>query len=222
MSDRGKKVLDIKWEHEGVEIVIPVKAFTKYDDKTGRDGMIFRASFKDAGIEESSSDINVIKQAIEKKLREWYSVDWTLHLLVTIDGEGRGHKGASFNVKFETEFYACGKDVRGEMRCMRVPRPDKIGNPEHVNVGRWAGESPRSGLPETGKKIRGRYGYDGAGGVTRALVKATPENVKAADDFVKAMERLLENMHDYFAPDKIELTLANAGQLLLPAPKAAK
>ena len=220
MSNRGKKVLDITWEHEGVTIKIPVKAFTERDSETGKDKMVFRAEWKDAGIEEKSTDINVIKQNVEKKLKEWYTIDWTLHLLVTVDGSDHGYRGASFNIGFKTEFCVIGKDSRGTTRSMCVPHPEKLpASPEHVNVTRWAGENPFDGLPKTGKQVKDTYGHTGKHGTTTALVKATPENVLAADNFVKAMERLLLNMHDYFSPEKVELTLAKASQMLLPAPK---
>ena len=218
MSERGKKVLDIDWEHEGVRIKIPVKAFTNGEKMT------FRASHAEAGIDEESPDINVIRQAIEKKLREWYKLDWTLYMLVTISGDDASHKGHSFNVKFETEFYVIGTDVRGTERYMRVPQPHEIpASPEHVNVTRWSGEHPCDGRPKTGKCIKGKWDYGRSKhGITTALVKATPENVRAADNFVKAMERLLLNMHDFFSPEKVLLTFAGASQLLLPAQKIEK
>ena len=51
--------------------------------------------------------------------------------------------------------------------------------------------------------------------MTKALVRATPANVKAADNFTEAMEILLGKMHHHFSPKRIEKLLAKSGKLLL-------
>jgi len=221
MNSRGKKVLDIKWEHEGVEIVVPVKAYTGNDSHSGLSKMYFGAVYEPAGIDEEDPDINKIKTAVEAKLKSWYSVKWDLWMLVEVGGGDRGHNSTDFNVKFEVTFYVIGIDSQGKERHMRIPRPEKIEKWKDVNPTRWGGEQPRSGRPEIQNKgdKRSGHSYDRSD-ETSALVPATPENVAAVDKFTSAMEKLLDNMHGHFSQPNVMLTLSRVADLLLPAPKA--
>lgn len=220
MNRRGKKVLDIDWESEGVKIRVPVKAFEKKNWNTDEIQMIFRATFPDAGIDVENTDINVIRKEIIEKLDQWYKISWELFFRVEVDGGDSGHGDTKFSVEFEMDFFVVGKDSRGTIRHMRIPRPDEKdirnfnGKPTQ-----WSGEQPQDGMPQTGTDLRkDSYGLHRGHELTRALVKATPENVKAADQFVVAMKGLLDKMHHHFAPGRIEALLQNTA-LLLPAPK---
>jgi hypothetical protein len=222
---RGRKVFDIEWSRHNITLKIPVKAIPSHDYTTGKNGLTFEAVFADAGIDERNTDINKLKESVFEKLDRWYSIDWDLYFLVTVNG-GESDYGCTrlenrtfnrFRIEFEVEFYVVGKDMRGVVRHMRIPRPEKIADFKDT---RWAGENPRDGLPET-RKFAASKVY-GASKDTRALVKATPGNVAAADRFLATMADLLKKMHDHFSPDVIERTLARASQLLLPAPKGSK
>jgi hypothetical protein len=217
---RGRKVFDIEWHRHNVTLKIPVKAIPSHDYTTGKNGLTFEAVFVDAGIDERNTDINKLRESVCGKLDRWYSIEWDLYFLVTVGGGESGYGGkmfSEFKIDFEVEFYVVGKDVRGQVRHMRIPRPEKIADFKDT---RWAGESPHDGWPETWKSVPGAT--HGSRRDTRALVKATPENVAAADRFLVAMADLLRRMHDHFAPDMIERTLARASQFLLPAPKGPK
>lgn len=223
MNSRGKKILDIEWKREGLEIKVPVKAYerTDYgpnDDKNYRDGKImkFRAEFKDAGIDVEDTDINKVRKTVMEALDSWYSIKWDLYFMVEISGGRNGQEGNKYKVEFEIEFYVVGKDCRGVDRYMRIPRP----KPEEIRnfsqkFTHWSGEAPHDGTLDVGHK-KGEYGNREA--ITRSIVRATPANVAAADQFIVAMEGLLGKMHHHFAPERIEALLQNTA-LLLPAPK---
>jgi hypothetical protein len=224
VNSRGKKVLDIEWERKGVKVKIPVKAFEKMNYETDKKEMIFRAEYPDAGIDVSSTDINVIRNEIIEKLDHWYTIRWELFFLVTIDGGLSGQAKAKFDVEYDVEFYVVGKDSMGKTRHMRIPRPepDMIRNFDGKPT-QWGGEQPQEGEPETGVDLRkkadsGRYYLGNRNKLTKALVKATPETVQAADQFIEALRCLLDRMHHHFAPERIEALLQNTA-LLLPAPK---
>lgn len=220
MNTRGRKILDIEWSRQGTSIKVPVKAFEKYDyehTSETKDSriMTFRATHKEAGIDVENTDINKVRNAVLEALDAWYSVKWKLYFLVTIGGGRTGQEGLKFDVDFEMEFYVLGKDCTGKDRRMRIPRPkpEQIANFDSKNFTRWGLEESSEGTPVVGK-IKGHYGEE----KTRALVKATTENVEAADRFMLSMNALLEKMHHHFAPERIERLLANVGNLL-PAPK---
>jgi hypothetical protein len=226
MNSRGKKVLDIEWKREGLEIKVPVKAFYKTDYNTSEKNMVFRATYPDAGIDLEGADINVIRRSVVEKLDEWYTVKWELFFVVEIDGGPSGHGKNQFNIEFDMEFFVVGKDSRGKTRHMRIPRPSEKeiakfdGKPTQ-----WGGEQPKDGEPETGTNLRekgdhnsSRYYHGERAKLTRSLVRATPANVAAADQFTCAMQTLLDKMHHHFAPERIEALLQNTA-LLLPAPK---
>lgn len=220
MNSRGKKVVDIEWKHEGVTIKVPVKAYmSKNLNGTFQDTEImkFRAEYKEAGVEVEGTDINKVREAVIEALDSWYKIKWELYFGVEVSGGRSGQEGLGRSVTFKIEFYVIGKDVRGQQRYMRIPRPDieqiKKFNGEPTQ---WGGVHPEDGMPELGEKMKESiYRSDT---MTRSLVKATPENVAAAEQFMKAMDALLEKMHHHFAPGRIEKLLQNTA-LLLPAPK---
>lgn len=221
MNSRGKKILDIEWKREGLDIKVPVKAYDRtafstveYETREGKI-MKFRAEFPEAGIDIEDTDINKVRKQVLDALDAWYTVKWELYFMVEISGGRSGQEGGEHKVEFEMEFYVLGQDCRGNKRHMRIPRPkpDQI---EDFNgkFTRWSGQSPQDGELHVGEKISGHFSSKS----TRSLVKATTENVAAADQFMVAMESLLEKMHYHFSPHRIEKLLKNTA-LLLPAPK---
>ncbi len=214
MRKRGKKLLDIEWKKQGVSLKIPVRAVTEYDHDKREDVMSFYVDHEDPQIKVHDTDINVVRKAVLSKIDAWYSVDWEIWLMVRVAGEkGPGDEQVGeVYIKFEMEFFAIGKDVRGKTLHVTIPRPERfdkpIGKPKIEPV-RFGGHQPKDGLPSTGKNREYGYCY------TQALVRATPENVKAADSFVDAMGALLEKMHHHFHPKRIEKLLGKAGQILL-------
>lgn len=213
MGKRGeRKILEIAWNREGVEIKVPVKMVTKEDRETGKDAVTFLAQYPEAGVDVWGTDINAVREEVFKKLDEWYTVEWDLYFLVTVSGGKRGHCDR-FEVVYEYEFYVIGKDIRGNTRHMRIPRPDKIEDFEKKKkITRWSGVQPCEGMPEVGGKIADKWSYGGVR--TSALVKATPENVAAADRFMAALQELLEKMHHYFAPENVDRLLGHLTNLL--------
>lgn len=213
----GRKILDISWEKNGVEIKVPVKAITKEDFHTGKEEMTFRAIHEPSGLDVTNRDINLIREEVLKALDAWYSIQWELFFMVEVSGGDRGHGGYLFEIGFELEFFLVGKDSMGNARHLRIPRPEDVSvDPKEMT--HWAGESARGGLPETGKKCAEKW----RGGrllSTRSLVRATAANVDAADRFVAAMAGLLARMHEHFAPNRIEQLLERAANLL-PAPSS--
>lgn len=229
MSSRGKKVMDIEWKREDVTIKVPVKAYTRSDfdsESKSRDGKImkFQAEYPDAGILVEGSDINKVRSEVIDKLDQWYTISWELYFRVTIDGGNHGHSGTKFVVNYELEFLVMGKDSRGQIRWMPIPRPkdSEIESFDGKTFTRW-NEKPRDGKPDTGINLRQKdtFQYGKKEALTKALVKATLENVRAAEQFALAMQSLLDKMHHHFAPDQIEKLLQNVG-MLLPAPKPLK
>lgn len=217
MSIRGRKVFDIEWSKEGVSLKIPVKAVTRKDYVTGKEIMEFEASYPEAGVSERGPDINVVKEAVIKKLDEWYTIKWELYFTIEICG-GRGYPSEGCEIRYEMDFRLIGKDCRGHIRHLRVPRPENLNDVEFT---RYSGQTPSDGMPKTFGKKDGKNTNCGGWPRTCSLVKATPENVAASDKFVAAMEELLEKMHTHFAPDRVEKMLSGASNLL-PGPKAAK
>jgi hypothetical protein len=224
MNSRGKKVLDIEWKREGLEIKVPVKAFYKTNYATSEKDMVFRALYPDAGIDLEGADINVIRRSVVELLDEWYTVKWELFFVVEIDGGASGQGKNQFNIEFDMEFFVVGKDSRGKTRHMRIPRPtEKEISVFNGKPTQWGGEQPQDGEPKTGTSLRkdqdsGRSYYGNQNELTRSLVRATTESVRAADQFVVSMQALLGKMHHHFAPERIEALLQNTA-LLLPAPK---
>lgn len=210
----GKKVFDIEWQKDGLEIKVPVKVHTEMDFEKGGDVMKFSAEYPEAGIREEGTDINAVRSAVLEKLDSWYSVKWELYLLITIEGGDNGYGCTKFQIEFEMEFYVVGTDSMGKIRHMRVPRPESLEMKDGKCGTRWAVEHPSEGWPKTFEKESGSY-YRKP--LTRSIVRATPENVAAADKFVAAMRALLEQMHTHFSPAKVESMLARAMHLL-PAP----
>lgn len=212
MRKRGKKILDIKWEKDGVKLKIPVHAVTDYDSDKCEDVMRFTASRENPPIDVQNTDINVVRKAVLSALNDWYSVRWEIWMMVTISGgwTSQGFRGEGCKVICETEFYAIGEDVRGKTRHMRIPKPKQFDKLDKEPM-RWSGSMPMDGLPETGEELDGHFD----GNETKSLVRATVENVSAAEGFVEAMEKLLAKMHHHFSPKRIEKLLAKSGQLLL-------
>lgn len=211
MNRRGKKVLDIEWEREGIKLKIPVRAHMVRDYGKSEDVMTFKADREDPPIHVENSDINVVRKAVLAELDAWYSITWEAWFMVTISGGSRGQAGG-FEVNFGMTFYAIGKDVRGTTRHMTIPRPERFDKPNE-RLTKWGGETPKDGMPETGENLKGDSYYSRSR--TKALVKATLENVKAADSFIEAMEALLGKMHHHFSPERIEKLLAKSGKMLL-------
>lgn len=211
MNSRGKKVLDIEWEREGIKLKIPVRAHMVRDYGKSEDVMTFKANSEDPPVRVENSDINVVRKSVIAELDAWYSVAWEVWFMVTISGGREGQKGG-FDIDFGMTFYAIGKDVRGTTRHMTIPRPERFDKPKE-RLTRWGGETPQDGMPETGESLDG-YSYHSPK-KTKALVRATPENVKAADGFIEAMEALLGKMHHHFSPKRIEKLLAKSGKMLL-------
>ena len=212
----GRKVFDIEWEKEGHKIKVPVRMKVEEDNVTGEDKMTFRAVYKEADIEESHTDANELRKAVTEKLDLWYTVDWELWFRVTIDGNGDGAGQSSFSISYTMEFYLIGKDCKGEERHLKIPRPDDL-DIKKTKPPRWGGRghAVHSGRPETGEvdeeNRRWRYGNESQ---TKSLVKATPQNVAASDNFIKSMEQLLDKMHHHFAPQRIERLLARTSNIL--------
>ena len=226
MSSRGKKVMDIEWKRDDVVIKVPVKAFTRSDwdsESKSRDGKImkFQAEYPDAGILVEDSDINKVRSEVIDKLDQWYTISWELYFRVTIDGGDHGQSSTKFTVNYELEFLVMGKDSRGQIRWMPIPRPkdSEIATFDGKAFTRW-NEKPRDGQPDTGVNLREKdtFQYGRKEALTKALVRATSENVKAAEQFTEALKSLLKKMHHHFAPERIENLLQNVG-MLLPAPK---
>lgn len=215
MRRRGKKLLDIEWERQGVKLKIPVRAVTEHDDDKHEEVMSFYVSHENPPIQVSDTDINVVRKAVLAELDAWYSVDWEIWLMIRISGAKvlGGHQAGEMDIGFQTEFYAIGKDVRGKTRHMRIPKPERFDKP-NKNPMRWGGSTPMDGLPDTGEKM-GRLDRRSSGGWTKSLVKATPANVAAADSFIEAMDALLEKMHHHFSPKRVEKLLAKSGKMLL-------
>ncbi len=208
MRKRGKKVLEIEWQKQGVKLKIPVRAVTDHDHDKHENVMSFWATSENPPINVQNTDINVVRKTVLAELDAWYSVDWEIWLMVNISGEKES--GGSTDIGFEMEFYAIGKDVRGKTRNMRIPRPKRLDKPNKDPM-RFSHCHPMDGLPSTGEKVGGFHSI----GTTKALVKATPANVKAADSFIEAMAALLEKMHHHFSPKRIEKLLGKAGKMLL-------
>ena len=225
MNSRGKKVMDIEWSNEGVTLKIPVKAyaasFVNGVYLEGK-GMKFRAEYKEAGIDLEDTDINKLQKAVKDALDQWYTITWELFFLVTIDGGDYGYGKTKFSVEYEVEFFVVGKDSRGKVRHMRIPRPkdEDIAN-FNGKPTQWGLEKPVDGEPQVGVDLRranDKFAHQNTKPLTKALVRATPESVRAAEQFAQALQSLLAKMHHHFAPDKIEALLKNTS-LLLPAPK---
>ncbi len=221
MNSRGKKVLDVEWKGDGITIKVPVKAYmSKSLNGTWQDTEImkFRAEYKDAGVDVEGTDINKVRDEVIAALSSWYTIKWELYFGVEISGGPSGQEGLGRSIHFKMEFYVIGKDVRGKQRHMRIPRPDlKQIKSFDGKPTQWGGVEPVDGMPEIGERMRQEASYR-RDATTRSLVRATPENVAAAEHFMGAMDALLEKMHHHFAPDRIEQLLQNVG-MLLPAPK---
>jgi len=211
MSTRGKKILDIDWEKDGVKIKVPVKTFERRNRATDKPEMYFRATFGEAGLDVESTDINVIRQQVTEKLDTWYTVDWKLYMMVEVGGGRSKNDNSSISVSFETEFYAIGTDSRGRVLRIVIPKPTDF--TDQKNFRRWWGRTPMEGMPDTGGKIKDNFGH--LNPTTRSLVPATPENVAAADNFKVALEALLDKMHHHFAPERVEAILARGAGLFL-------
>ena len=219
MSTRGKKILDIDWEKDGVKVKVPVKTFERENRTTGKPEMYFRATFGEADLDVESTDINVIRQQVTEKLDAWYTVDWKLYMMVTVNGGRAKNDGSKIEVSFETEFYAIGTDSRGKVLRLAIPEPKDFTSQKDFK--RWWGRTPMEGMPDTGEKIKDNF--DHYNPTTRSLVPATPENVAAADNFKKALEALLGKMHHHFAPERVAAILAKgAGLFLLGNSEAAR
>lgn len=215
MNSRGKKVLDVDWKKDGVEIRVPVKAFERNNFETGVREMYFRAVHEESGLDVDSTDINVVKQKIVEYLNVWYTVDWSLYMLVEVEERHTSHGSTGACVMFSFQFYVVGTDCRGKKRYMNIPRPENVAKFDPKDFTCWGGAKPKDEPPTTGEKTVTRFGGRPA---TCSLIPATSENVAAADQFVKSMGALIEKMHHHFSPKQIDKMLASPG-LLLPAPK---
>lgn len=211
----GRKVFDIEWEKEGTKIKVPVRVKLEMDHVTDEEKMTFRAIHKEADVDEKHTDANELRKAVIEKLDVWYTVDWELWFRVSIDGSGDGAGKSCFSISYGMEFFLIGKDCRGEERHIKIPRPDDLDIKKKTPT-RWGGHGGmvESGRPETGepdKERRWEYGNESR---TQSLVRATPANVAAGDNFIKSLEKLLDKMHHHFAPSRIERLLARTSNML--------
>jgi len=216
---RGQKQLDeFKYELENEQIRVPVWLVrpTSHDED---DKVYFRAKYGPAGIDETNTDINKLKDTVQAKLKEWYKVDWELYIMVLSNTHEDREKRV---VSFGYEFYAIGKRPNGKTCYIEVPEPwdaPKIGEPKWLNKdgfwnGKWNKEfryalhNARDGTPKEGEIED--WGSSGM----RALLPATKETVNTVLAFEMRLKAFGEEMTSRFSPEFVKGTLGKIQEAL--------
>lgn len=204
MSRRGEKKFDtFKFHLDGIEIDIPVIMVKTKKDDNNIDQITFRAEYEPAGISLANSDINKLKEDVEKELGKWHTIDWSYWVRVWMSSR-RTYQPQQQELSFHFEFFKLGKTKDGTDVYMHIPDPDfEDGKPWDgaINPAIHFGGSPSQGRPEEGDDDDSWH--DGM----KTLIPATPENVNAIRKFQKLMQNLGDQMKERFSPKSIKKTI---------------
>ncbi len=212
---RGKKV-DRFWIQTGnghVEVDVRL-------ERDGSNNTYFVADDPTSGVYERHSDINVLRKAFERRIRDYYTCDWEAWYLVEVEAGANGLHFMDGEIGTTLTIHYGGI----------VTATDPEGNPIYLEVdpdtiidGKWSGNRRRcghgtnKGAPEIGTTAEGNM---------RALIPATAANLAALTDFCDRLDQISESIKQRFAPAAIGDTLKRmkgtaaerAGVLALQAP----
>ena len=207
----GKKVYNIDVHTDGHFFEVTVRLVQQNYKR------VFRAELEKIDLDVTDTDSEKLEQRVRAYIKEWIKITWQLWCVVSVTGGDRGHAGDNTAVEIEVDYHAVGTHRDGKKVHCEVPRPDDFTDADYIPSGFRRNLSP--GLPDHG--IEESSYNDHACQYTKSLIRATPGNIAALDNFRDAMKGLVKKMHDHFHPKRIEQLLASPGLLLpAPAPKA--
>lgn len=234
--ERSKRFTEIVWRSkDGVDIRVPVNVVRSSSRYGAPETISFRAKYEPANVDESATDIEVLRKAVTEKLKAWHQISWTLWIKVSIKGTHANRQaGDGYEIEVGWDYLALGTDANGNEFYMEVPvqadwsgtyAGDEQGTAaeDEANVRgllkaleglphevpRWSGSYVRNGKPTVGREPMGGGNVD----ETESLVPATEANLRALIAFRLGMEALVEKLHEHFAPARVEAFLTRPALL---------
>jgi hypothetical protein len=208
MSRRGEKKFEpFIFKIDGVEIKVPVTMIKDKDSWSGNTRLItFHAEYEPAGISMTNTDINKLREDVEKELRNWHTIDWSYWIRVRVISAGH-HQPATEQIDISFEFFKLGKTKDGTEVHQHIPDPEFEDGKDWdgtIDTKIGFGGSPTKGRPDEGADTSVTYSWNKG---MRSLIPATPENVNAVRKFMKMVKTLGKEMQDRFSPISINSTI---------------
>ncbi len=227
MTRGAKKMDDFKFNLKGETILVPVWLVKVQSDFEDQRKVYFKAKFDKAGFEETDTDINKLRETMLKKIKEWYTIEWSLYVMVRAQAK---RTNEWHEVEFGYDFYALGKRPDGTEVFQEVPEPwggcemheswlDEAG----FWNGKWKKEYTYGREPSVGRPKEGRDESGWDKDVMKALLPATRETVNTILAFEMRLKAFGEEMMRRFSPAYVRGTLERIqGALDFPLALPAK